>query len=70
MAKKKPRKQPVAVRTEMGILGAGIALQVLESYATIKKRIQDSNYFIEVTLKGNRKITVNKTRVEYLTPVE
>jgi len=70
MAKKQTKKQPVAAKTEIGILGAGIALQALESYATIKRRIQDSFYFIEVTLRGSRKITVNKTRIEYLTPID
>ena len=70
MAKKQPKKQPISLKTEMGILGAGIALQTVESYLTVKKRIQDSNYFLEVTLKGGRKITINKTRVEYFTPID
>ena len=70
MAKKKKRKAPAIARTELGVVGQEKGFLVKESYSTVKRRLFTSEMFVEVTLKGNQKITLNKTGIQYITPTE
>ena len=69
MAKKKSKKQTAVLRTDIGILGNNNLVQIIESYLVVRRRLLDSNYFIEVTLKNRQKIILNKTRIEYVSPI-
>jgi len=70
MGKKAPKKQPRLVKTEVILKNRDYSHRILESYPTARKRAFDGRKFVEYTLKGGIKRTLNKDSIEQLGPIE
>jgi hypothetical protein len=70
LAKKKEERKPVFPRSTIKLVNVEEDLQVLEGYATVKKRLFDNCDFFEVTNKNRCKITLNKKIIADIRPVD
>ena len=68
MVKKKQRKAPAIVRSELAIKGREGVYYLKESYRLVRIRLLDIHDFIEITVKGGKKITFNKSQVASVMP--